>query len=240
MRHAGADLPFEASPGNLVAVISVRVGAPSGDDAILLARAAAARIHATTVAERSDVGAVILCAFPDARGAEAAALDALTATLEAASAGRSKPIAGIGRALPGSDGLADSYRQAHRALSVAGVNGTVPPILSFSAALPYLALRADPYLLSQISDAVRPLLRASGEDLIPTLQAYFDAGGALSAAAENLGIHRHTLTARLARIESLTGRSLARRSDVLLLQLGLLAHHVGPPSALEEHGGSAD
>ena len=65
-------------------------------------------------------------------------------------------------------------------------------------------------------------------ELIPTLEAYLSAGGALSEAATNLGIHRNTLSYRLQRIGELTGRDLGQSNERLVLQIALIARRMPP------------
>jgi len=63
-------------------------------------------------------------------------------------------------------------------------------------------------------------VRRSSE-LIATLAAFLRSGGALALAAEDLGVHRNTLSYRIGRIEELTGRSLADPRTRYLLQNAL-------------------
>jgi purine catabolism regulator len=60
-----------------------------------------------------------------------------------------------------------------------------------------------------------------GSELVPTLDAYLDLGGALAQAADRLRIHRNTLSYRLGRIAELTGRDLADPGTRLLFQIAL-------------------
>ncbi len=66
--------------------------------------------------------------------------------------------------------------------------------------------------------------------LITTLEAYLTVGGALSEAAEIVGIHRNTLSYRLQRISELTGRNLSDPHERLLLQVALATRHMPPVS----------
>ncbi len=70
--------------------------------------------------------------------------------------------------------------------------------------------------------------RRRNSELIPTLEAYLRAGGALSGAADHLGIHRNTLSYRLQRISELTGRDLSDPEERLLLHIAVLALHMPP------------
>jgi len=68
--------------------------------------------------------------------------------------------------------------------------------------------------------------RASGGELLHTLEGYFSALGNLHQAAESLHIHRNTLIYRLRRITEISGLSLKRAEDVLALQIALKAHRI--------------
>lgn len=62
---------------------------------------------------------------------------------------------------------------------------------------------------------------ANGTDLVASLRAFLDANGHWESAASTLGVHRHTLRSRIARIESTIGVDLddARVRAELLLAL---------------------
>jgi hypothetical protein len=65
------------------------------------------------------------------------------------------------------------------------------------------------------------LIRASGgQELLETLRAFIAAGARERIAAE-LGIHRHTVRARMAKIEKLLGRDLSRAEEVQAVALAL-------------------
>jgi len=61
-----------------------------------------------------------------------------------------------------------------------------------------------------------------GSELVATLAAYLQLGGALAQAAERLNIHRNTLSYRLGRIAELTGRDLSDPATRFLLQAALI------------------
>jgi purine catabolism regulator len=61
-----------------------------------------------------------------------------------------------------------------------------------------------------------------GSELIATLDAYLQLGGALAQAAERLNIHRNTLSYRLGRIGDLTGRDLNDPATRFLMQAALV------------------
>lgn len=129
----------------------------------------------------------------------------------------------------GQAGIAQSYTQAVRTLRV------VPPeasgavdVRSYGEALPDLVVAADPRVARDLYLATAaPLVAADATDadgrLVATLRAYLAAQQSSTGAARSLDVHRHTVMARLKRIEELTNRSLADHRDVLALELGLIA-----------------
>jgi hypothetical protein len=126
----------------------------------------------------------------------------------------------------------------HRVVGRVGVSATFTSPIEASAALRQaeLAMRsldpgasalgvygeaAVPLLLAHSPDAARELRDAvlgpiltlpqpDGAALLDTLDAWFDCGGSLAAAAQRLHYHRNTINHRLRRVEELTGRD---RSD---------------------------
>lgn len=57
--------------------------------------------------------------------------------------------------------------------------------------------------------------------LLPTLKAYFECAGSWSRTAQQLDLHLNTVRYRIARVESLTGRSLSTMEDRMDLYLAL-------------------
>jgi DNA-binding PucR family transcriptional regulator len=68
-----------------------------------------------------------------------------------------------------------------------------------------------------------------GTALLPTLEAYFGAGGSLARAAEVLHVHVNTVTQRLDRITRLLGEDWHDPGTALDLQLALRLHRLRPP-----------
>lgn len=68
---------------------------------------------------------------------------------------------------------------------------------------------------------------AYGTDLLRTLRAFLDADGQWNRAAAALGVHRHTLRARIDRIAELTGRPLGSGYARAGLWLALRARALG-------------
>ena len=65
-------------------------------------------------------------------------------------------------------------------------------------------------------------------NLVQTINAYFDHHGNISQTAEMLYIHRNTLLYRLDRIQELTGQDLNNAHDRLALQLALKLWQIMP------------
>jgi purine catabolism regulator len=60
-------------------------------------------------------------------------------------------------------------------------------------------------------------------DLVPSLEAFLYHNGSWETSARALGVHRHTLRARMARVEELTGLSLDSADTRVLLMLALMS-----------------
>jgi hypothetical protein len=138
----------------------------------------------------------------------------------------------VGNVIHGVSGIAQSYRQASQALRALVGLGREEPVATYTDMLPYLLLGADLSLATDLYRAsVAPLFdlgsATSGtNELVQTLEAYLEAQGNLGRAAERLFVHRHTVTARLARIERLTGVDLTDSRGMFNLELGLFAWEV--------------
>jgi DNA-binding PucR family transcriptional regulator len=90
---------------------------------------------------------------------------------------------------------------------------------------PLLArLSHDRYARSVSASVLGPLLeydRATGRNLLETLEVYLAESGNASAAARRLYLNRHSLLYRLRKIERLTGCSLEAGSDRFVLDLSV-------------------
>ena len=86
---------------------------------------------------------------------------------------------------------------------------------------------ADTELERFVNDQLGPLLEVdarTGSELVPTLDAYLDAGLSKTAAAAALGIRRQTLYARLERIgQTLAGVDLTDRRRRTAVDLALVS-----------------
>ncbi len=86
-------------------------------------------------------------------------------------------------------------------------------------------------LLSSIDEAAAsefvdrvlgPMLTSTeGRDLLVTLRAFVSAGGVRDTVAADLGIHRHTVRARMAKVEKLLGRDLSRAETIQEIGIAL-------------------
>ncbi|GGK83977.1 PucR family transcriptional regulator [Sphaerisporangium melleum] len=161
---------------------------------------------------------VVVACLPDDAEELQDALPGFTAPLDdlvvaLAPADRAAPLAEIaargGRAglsapVDPSD-LVTGLSQARRALAFAD------PVMRFPdlAGQRLLAL-VDPGLLSGFAAALLAPLREYGSraDLADSLRVYLECNGHWDAAAQRLGVHRHTLRYRMRRVSELLGRDL--------------------------------
>lgn len=100
--------------------------------------------------------------------------------------------------------------------------------LTLSGVLAEEAVRSRIWTLAR--PALDALVRdpASREtDLVTSLEAFLHHNGSCEAAARALGVHRHTLRARVSRVEELTGLSLDVAENRVMLLLGLMSRPNG-------------
>lgn len=86
-------------------------------------------------------------------------------------------------------------------------------------------------IIARTLDPVSAHDRRHKTDLLPTLHVFADNNLSVSATADALGVHRHTVEYRLRRIETVLGRSVRKGPDRLLVELALTARR-----ALRRHG----
>ncbi|WP_380167796.1 PucR family transcriptional regulator [Jannaschia sp. R86511] len=125
---------------------------------------------------------------------------------------------------PTRTGLPSAPRSARAALAGATAARAWPgaprPVLA-TALLPERVLSGDVTARRALVDLVHTPLLAAGNDLLDTVQAYVDTGGALEAAARLLFVHANTVRYRLNRVEQLTGLLATDPRERWTLQLGL-------------------
>lgn len=118
-----------------------------------------------------------------------------------------------------------SLHQARKARQLAEERQTnfiaFPHLSSYKA----LMLLGDTAARSVFADTILQPLdvhdQSSDTDLVQVLRAYLDAVGNIETAANRLGIHRHTMRARIAKISELTQRNLKIAPDLLELWLAV-------------------
>ncbi|MCX5215487.1 helix-turn-helix domain-containing protein [Kitasatospora sp. NBC_00240] len=109
---------------------------------------------------------------------------------------------GVGEPVDGEESLGTTLGQAMlaaRAVRTSGRVGVIP--FSSLGARVLLTAGSGPNLRRIARDTLAELIeREEGDQLVATLAAYLDCGGSTSRAADRLGVHRNTVTARMERI----------------------------------------
>ncbi|MFG2286689.1 PucR family transcriptional regulator [Streptomyces sp. NPDC048595] len=125
-----------------------------------------------------------------------------------------------------------SLRQATGLLAVSRASGE-PEEARQSRSSRLLLDLGDRRTLQGYADSVLgPLdLADNGEELIATLAAWLETGGAWDATSRRLGVHRHTVRNRLDKAMDLTGRRLDDPDDRFDLWLATRIRRGGGPSA---------
>ncbi len=123
----------------------------------------------------------------------------------------------------------DSFRQAGQALEMARRLGEIKPLYfpDLSVYRLLMQIEHNPELINFYEGTIGPLLAyEGGNDLIQTLEAYFENKGNLSQTAEELYIHRNTLLYRMDRIQDILKIDLDRPTSRLAVQLALYIHRM--------------
>ncbi len=143
-------------------------------------------------------------------------------------------IVGVGRLEAGANAQGKSFRrsytEAREAAEIGGRLGSKPRavcfwelgVLGWLYHLPAEALASNSYL--GIVQALAEHDRKSNSDLVRTLEAYLEHGGALAEAAEALSVHRNTLLYRVGRIEAITGIDLKDATQRMNVHVALKAY----------------
>lgn len=114
----------------------------------------------------------------------------------------------VGRAYPGSYGIARSYEEAREALTMTERLRLENPVVRAEDLLIYrVILRDQPAIADLVHTVAGPLARARGGagPLLATLDAYFAAGCVVTETARRLHLSVRAVTYRLDRIAELTG-----------------------------------
>lgn len=114
----------------------------------------------------------------------------------------------IGRAYPGSYGIARSYEEAREALTMTAQLQLQTHVVRAEDLLIYrVLLRDQPAITDLVHTVVSPLTKARGGPgpLLETLDAYFAAGCVVTETARRLHLSARAVTYRLERIAELSG-----------------------------------
>ncbi len=134
----------------------------------------------------------------------------------------------------------EALREAMWALAVASERAD--RLAYYGGAAPLPALR-DPAEAQALVDRVLGRLvaydQANNSDLLQSLAAFLACRRSWQRTAERLSVHRQTVVYRLARVEQLTGRTLAETADLAELWLALRALEMltGSPVLARRPGG---
>ena len=134
---------------------------------------------------------------------------------------------GVGRWVPGLDGLRQSYREAIEALRLGQEVGGTGQTTFYSDLGLYrllLSFQGHPELARFYQDTMGRLIvfDAKGDgEILRTLDAYFASNGSPTEAATRLHVHRNTLLYRLQRIRSIADIDLDDPEVRLALQIAL-------------------
>ncbi len=121
--------------------------------------------------------------------------------------------------------LSAAHRSARDALAglraAPGRPGAPRPVAADDL-LPERALAGDAAAHRRLVEAYVEPVAAAGGELLATLAAYLDAGGALESCARALFVHPNTVRYRLRRVGDLTGLRPADPRDALVLRVALV------------------
>ncbi len=135
----------------------------------------------------------------------------------------------------GSEDLARAFRLARGALELGGPQAPLVRTVEDLGVVGLLLQLEDHRAVASFSDRVLGALRQSdlkrSTDLILTLRTYLANDCRADVSAQELFVHKNTISQRLRRIEKLTGLSLASPSDVLQFSAALAADDVRTASA---------
>jgi len=167
---------------------------------------------------RDDVVLVVL--QPESAGF----LSPLRASIAARSTGAL--LAGAGGLAP-FELLAQAVKEARYALQVCRTEGRPEAEFADLGTYQLLLSLQDPEALETFADSVLAPLDAYDEthdgELLQSLRAFLERNARWESAANELGVHRHTLRYRMRKVEELTGRALSSARDRMEFFLALRA-----------------
>lgn len=132
--------------------------------------------------------------------------------------------AGLGSPRIGAQGLMTSFREARRARTLGSVLAPQEPVHRYDELRVLDLFKEDGTVDSFVRDVLTPLLargRRSRQQLVETLQAFFECGMVRKAAASRLGVHPNTLDYRLREAERALGYAVRTGNASFRLQLAL-------------------
>lgn len=129
--------------------------------------------------------------------------------------------------------LPQAYKECCDAIQMGNMHNINKEVIFVQDVLLEMAFKnvgGDPFFTTFVDTALKKLREFDNDNdtcLLATLEALFDNMGIRSATAEQLFLHRNTLSYRLKKIESLTGRDLNNSRDLLTLGLAAkLSHYI--------------
>jgi purine catabolism regulator len=159
-----------------------------------------------------------------------AAGQTLAGRLVAELGSRSQPMTvGLG-GTTNDESLRQAYDEAFEAADIGARMGMTTAcfwelgLLDWLYRLPPETLQANPYFTKV--EALAEHDRKNNSDLVRTLAAYLDHGGALAEAAAALSIHRNTMLYRLGRIEEILGVDLRQVNQRLNLHVAVKGYQL--------------
>jgi len=186
----------------------------------------AARAAADAGAASRETGGRITVLIP---GADIHAAGEQWSEILASSSGL-KPTIGVGPPASGVSELRAAHQEAAAALNLLLALGRTATI-AYANELSLFAMvfaRGEPDMVARFVNSILAavLERDQTRDrsvLIPTLEAYFENGGQLSATARALDIHINTVYQRIARLDELLGSDWRTPDRLIELQFALRA-----------------
>jgi hypothetical protein len=128
----------------------------------------------------------------------------------------------VGPAAADLTGAHASAREALAALRAAPGRPDAPRPVAADDLLPERALGGDPAAHRRLVGTVVAPLEEAGGELLRTLAAYVEGGGALEACARALYVHPNTVRYRLRRVGDVTGYSPTDPRDAFVLRIALV------------------
>lgn len=145
-------------------------------------------------------------------------------------------MTGIGRPYAGAKGIALTLHEAYQASLLASTS-TGRTVIAHIDELGVQRLLADWYTSESFQTYAGSLLESlrssGGESLLTTVETYLEHESSASATGTVLGVHRNTVTDRIARAERLLGLDLANPDDRLVLQLACRTYRL---AAMKRNG----